>query len=898
MFHSPSLPSPQTPVKTTCPYCGVGCGVIASGDGSVRGDESHPANEGRLCSKGSALGETLGFRGRILYPEIEGKRATWDQALDHIAAKFSAAIRDHGPESVAIYASGQFLTEDYYVANKLMKGFLGTANIDTNSRLCMASSVAGHIRAFGEDIVPGCYEDIEQADLVILAGSNAAWCHPILFRRLEAAQKARGTKFIVIDPRVTASCDGAELHLPLRAGSDVALFNGLLTYLADTGNFDKEFVEKHCAGAESAIATAREMTINDIAAPTGLDQHDILKFYSLFASTPRVVTAYSQGINQSSAGTDKVNAIINCHLATGRIGKPGMGPFSLTGQPNAMGGREVGGLANQLAAHMSFSSPQHIERVARFWKADNMAQRPGLKAVELFEAVHAGKIKALWIAGTNPAVSLPRADRIREALHSCDFVVNADCHHGDTSGFAHVRLPARGWSEKDGTVTNSERRISRQRAFRPAPGEAMPDWWMFAQLGRRMGWKDAFAYEKPVQIFREHAALSSFENEGERLFDIGALATLDDGEYESMAPCQWPAPKEGRQGGRLFGGGSFATPDGRARFIATRFGSVTETPNEEKPLILNTARIRDQWHTMTRTGDVARLSAHTPEPYLDIHPEDALRAGLQDRGFTRVESAHASAIMRVRLSSEQRPGEVHAAMHWSFTNASTGPADRLVGASVDPISGQPELKASAVSISPQTMAWHGLLLHGERLLKIDSTYWCRIAVEGGYAYPLAGANPLARPGETPGDDWVLGMLGAEPAADLTVYADPMRGVFRYALFREGRLIACLFVARDSAAVPDRETMAKIFAAPLPVENRARILAGLSLDGVANTGPTICACFAIGQTTISETIERSGLKTAAEIGAALKAGTNCGSCLPEIEKLLRAGNPAAALIQAA
>ncbi len=898
MFHSPSLPSPQTPIKTTCPYCGVGCGVVASGDGSVRGDDSHPANEGRLCSKGSALGETLGMGGRILYPEIEGRRATWDQALDHTAAKFSAAIRDHGPDSVAIYASGQFLTEDYYVANKLMKGFFGAANIDTNSRLCMASSVAGHIRAFGEDIVPGSYEDIDHADLIILVGSNAAWCHPILFRRLEVAKKARGTKFIVIDPRVTASCDGAELHLPLRAGSDVALFNGLLAFLADNKHFDNVFLENHCSGMDSAVATARTFTISEIAATTGLDQHDILKFYSLFASTRRVVTAYSQGVNQSSAGTDKVNAIINCHLATGRIGKPGMGPFSLTGQPNAMGGREVGGLANQLAAHMSFASPEHIERVGRFWNATNIAQEPGLKAVDLFEALHAGKIKALWIAGTNPAVSLPRADRIRDALRACDFVVNADCHHGDTSAFAHVLLPARGWSEKDGTVTNSERRISRQRAFRPAPGEAMPDWWMLAQLGQRMGWQDAFAYEKPSQIFREHAALSAFENNGERLFDIGALAELNDNDYENMPPCQWPAPKKGHQGGRLLGDGLFPTSDGRARLVATPFRPLAEMPHGEKPLILNTGRIRDQWHTMTRTGSVARLSAHTPEPYLDINPEDAHRAGLEDGGMVRIESAHASAIMPVRLSNEQRQGEVHAAMHWSFTNSSTGPADRLVGASVDPISGQPELKASAVSISPQEMAWHGLLLHREPLSTIDSTYWCRIAIECGYAFPLAGINPLARPGETPGDEWLLAMLGAEPASDLAVYADPARGSFRYALFRDGDLIACLFVARDAGAIPERETMAKIFASPIPVENRARMLAGISLDGVTSAGPTICACFTIGQTTIIDTIERCGLKSTAEIGASLKAGTNCGSCLPELEKLLRTTAQPGALTQAA
>src|SRR5882762_10076268 len=460
-------------VRTTCPYCGVGCGVLAShgvtgqshaatlpwrgrvgspsgapgwGDGDaacaealspppgplkradlpppggggaialpgaeVKGDPAHPANAGRLCSKGSALGETLGTERRLLVPEISGRHASWDEALDLAAAKFSGAIEQHGPESVAMYVSGQFLTEDYYVANKLMKGFFGAANIDTNSRLCMASSVAGHIRAFGEDVVLGCYADIYEADLAVLVGSNAAWRHPVLYRRLMAARDARGTRIVVIDPRRTATCNDADLHLPLRLGSDVALFNGLLAHLAVSEAVDRKFIADHSGGFDAAVAAARTCapSIPAVAELTGVDPARIAEFYALFTQTARVITLYSQGVNQSSAGTDKVNAIINCHLATGRIGRPGMGPFSLTGQPNAMGGREVGGLANQLAAHMRFDSPDHVDRVRRFWNAANMATRPGLKAVQLFDAVYDGTIKALWIAGTNPAVSLPRSE--------------------------------------------------------------------------------------------------------------------------------------------------------------------------------------------------------------------------------------------------------------------------------------------------------------------------------------------------------------------------------------------------------------------------------------------------------------------------------------------------------
>lgn len=903
---------PVTKVRTTCPYCGVGCGVLVrsqeSGVGcqeggaagsfltpdsglltpEVQGDPAHPANAGRLCSKGTALGETLGIERRLLVPEIGGRRASWDEALDLAAAKFSAAIERHRPESVAMYVSGQFLTEDYYVANKLMKGFFGAANIDTNSRLCMASSVAGHVRAFGEDVVPGCYADIDQADLVVLVGSNAAWCHPVLYRRLVAARAARGTRIVVIDPRRTATCNDADLHLPLRLGSDVALFNGLLAHLATSDAVDLAFIAAHTQGFDAAMAAARTFapSTRAVAELTGLNSAWIEDFYALFTRTARVVTLYSQGVNQSSAGTDKVNAIINCHLATGRIGCPGMGPFSLTGQPNAMGGREVGGLANQLAAHMRFDSPAHVDRVRRFWNAPNMATRPGLKAVELFDAVHDGTIKALWIAGTNPAVSLPRSSRVRDALRRCPFVVVADVKHNDTTEFAHVRLPAAAWSEKDGTVTNSERCISRQRAFRPAPGEARPDWWMLTQLARRMGFAAAFDYRAPAEIFREHAALSAFENDGERTFDIGGLAALDDTAYDALEPMQWPVRHDGVPSARLFADGRFAYPDGRARFVATPFRAPCETRDNARGLMLNTGRIRDQWHTMTRTGDVPSLAQHTPEPFLDMHPDDAARAQLLDGGFARIESRHGAAIMRVRVTETQGCGEVFAAMHWSESNSSVGPADRLVGGACDPVSGQPELKATAVTVLPQPMAWHGLLLRRACVRLPSPDYWCRIAIEGGFAYALSGIEHLAADHETPDAARVLAWLGVGAASDLAVYADPARGVFRYASFVDGALEACLFIARDRASLPDRETAAMMFAEALPDHNRARVLAGVSLAGVASPGPTVCACFAVGRATIVAAIQSGKLASVAEIGTALRAGTNCGSCLPELATILR------------
>ncbi|MBT7755859.1 MAG: molybdopterin-dependent oxidoreductase, partial [Rhodospirillaceae bacterium] len=598
----------KSTVKTTCAYCGVGCGILATThtDGSVEfeGDPDHPANFGRLCSKGAALGDTLSLDDRLLQPMVDGRPSNWDGALDQVARRFADTIAAHGPDSVAFYVSGQLLNEDYYLANKLMKGFIGSANIDTNSRLCMASSVAGHKRAFGADTVPGCYEDLELADVIVLVGSNLAWCHPVLYQRIAAVRAQHGTKIAVIDPRQTATTEAADLHLPLAAGSDVALFNGLLAHLDKTGVLDHGYVDRYTSGFAAALATAQASSIDDIAANTGLTPAALQDFYDLFAGTERVITVYSQGVNQSTYGTDKVNAIINCHLATGRIGRPGMGPFSVTGQPNAMGGREVGGLANQLACHMDLENPEHHALVRTFWNAENLADRPGLKAVELFEAVRVGRIKALWIMATNPVDSLPEADTVRAALQACPFVVVSDvARHTDTTAHADVLLPAAAWGEKAGTVTNSERRISRQRAFLPKAGAVRPDWWIIQQVARRMGFADAFNFRHPAEIFAEYAELSGLDNGGKRDFDISAHEAISNEDYEGLQPFQWPMEKGSIScQTRFFADGQFFTPDRRARFIATTPAKPASAVSAEYPLVLNTGRIRDQWHTMTRTG--------------------------------------------------------------------------------------------------------------------------------------------------------------------------------------------------------------------------------------------------------------------------------------------------------
>src|SRR3982075_1615060 len=544
------------------------------------------------------------------------ERVAWTDALDHVAHRLKHIVARDGPGAVAFYLSGQLLTEDYYVANKLMKGFIGSANVDTNSRLCMASSVAGHRRAFGADTVPGCYEDLDEADLLVLVGSNAAWCHPVLFQRMLANKQQRGARMVVIDPRRTDTAGDAYLFLGLKPGTDTALFSGLLVHLADTGALDQDYIERHTSGFAEALTRARNIagSVGATALATGLTEADVAGFFQMFANTPRVVTLYSQGVNQSAQGTDKVNAIVNCHLATGRIGKPGASPFSLTGQPNAMGGREVGGLANQLAAHMGFTPPD-IDRVRRFWKAPRIATHEGLKAVQLFEAIARGEIKSLWVIGTNPAVSLPDADAARAALKKLElFVISENVRSNDTvNAGAHVLLPAQAWGEKSGTVTNSERRISRQRAFLNPPGESQPDWWIVSEIAKRLGFGAAFDFKSAADVFREHAALSAFENSGGRDFNIGALKSLSDEAFDELAPVQWPLrlgdiqPQQ-----RFFAEGDFFSIDRKARFIAPEIPALRTETTAGRPLRLNTGRIRDQWHTLTRSGAGPRLAAELP----------------------------------------------------------------------------------------------------------------------------------------------------------------------------------------------------------------------------------------------------------------------------------------------
>ncbi len=869
--------------RTACPYCGVGCGVLATPapDGlsaAIAGDPDHPANFGRLCSKGSALGETLTLDERLLHPEIHDARASWDTALDLVARTFRETIDRHGPDSVAFYGSGQLLTEDYYVANKLMKGFIGSGNMDTNSRLCMASAVAGHKRAFGSDTVPVNYADLELADLVVLVGSNFAWCHPVLHQRLMAARQTRGTRIVVIDPRATSTSADADLHLAIRPGSDVALFNGLLASLVASPAFDDAFIRAHTSGIGEALAAAGPHNLMATALETGLHPSQLMSFFQLFEQTPRTVTVFSQGVNQSASGTDKVNAILNTHLVTGRIGKPGCGPFSITGQPNAMGGREVGGLANQLAAHMDFT-PDAIDRVRRFWNAPASATQPGFKAVDLFEAVADGRVKALWIMATNPAVSMPDADRVRDAIAACPFVVVSDViATGDTVRLAHVRLPATAWGEKTGTVTNSERRISRQRSFLKPPGECRHDWDILSDVARRMGYS-GFDFASPSEVFSEHAALSAFENNGARDFDIGAWAGASETAYEAMSPFQWPAPAgDAPRPPRMFEDGRFYTPDQRARFIATHARAPVNAPDDCHDLRLTTMRVRDHWHTMTRTGKTARLSQHYAEPFMEIAPQDAARLRIEAASIVEVSSRWGSARLRALVTDRVRPGVVSAPMHWTGRFSSHGRIDVVVNPAADPVSGQPELKHTPVAVRPAGMTAYAFMVSRLEPAALDSdSYWAIARAPAGWRTEAASQTSPADLAAS-----LCTALSLDPDRAIHV-RDVCAGVERMAWFDETGLIAAL-VTGASPVEADRAWWAGLLSSPLPQDSlRRTALAGRPPTG-ENAGPLVCACKGVGVSAIEKSI-RAGACDVVAVGRATGAGVTCGSCKPEVARIL-------------
>ncbi|MFT7547149.1 MAG: assimilatory nitrate reductase catalytic subunit [Candidatus Azotimanducaceae bacterium] len=858
---------------TTCPYCGVGCGVLASVSNNelvtVVGDPAHPANHGRLCVKGSTLVATQSHETRLLHPVVDGIEADWDTAITEVAGRFQQTIEQFGPDSVAFYLSGQLLTEDYYVANKLIKGFIGSANVDTNSRLCMASAVAAHKRAFGEDVVCCDYSDLDVADLIVLVGSNAAWAHPVAYQRMVQAVESRGAEIVVIDPRVTSTCDIAELHLQIKPGSDTVLFNGLLTYLNQNSLCDLEFMATATENSAASFAAA-EISLSEVAQATGVAETLITRFYDKFGATKKTVTVFSQGINQSVSGTDNANAIINCHLATGRIGIAGAGPFSITGQPNAMGGREVGGMANQLAAHMDFQ-PEHVKLVEGFWGAPNMATAPGMKAVELFEKMAEGKIKAVWIMATNPAVSLPDTHLVKKALTLCDFVVVSETvKQTDTSVFADVLLPACGWAEKDGTVTNSERCVSRQRELIVGSGLARPDWAIITEVARAMGFESGFPYASVVEIFREHAALSGYQNSGGRLFDISHLKNITEAEYQQLQPFSWPLSH------KPFADRQFSTSTGKAQFVATTPGQIAQKTTAEYPFVLNTGRLRDQWHSMTRTGTTAKLFAHQSQPLLEINPLDAEALGVTANHLVQVKSQQGTLTVRAKLTENVQVGHLFLPIHWSDQFSSVGSVGQLFGRAVDPISGQPELKHGAVNLQLVTPhLWVNLFTQDKlpELLLRQLEYWNVSPGQfGGWEYESA----FSRATSTSIIEQLAGLYGACQTTD---YKDLMSTSQRRFAVREGRLMYALSIG---------PVLAELAGLVLPDQvdgdrTSWRTLAGVDTD--VRSSPLVCTCFEVSESTIATEI-LAGCDSLDQLGVLLKCGTNCGSCIPELNQMLK------------
>jgi ferredoxin-nitrate reductase len=712
-MHKPPLAAAGVDgAKAQCPYCGVGCGLelrppadVADPQWSVRGDRDHPSSLGQVCIKGATVGETL-HHNRLTTPQWRQSRdqpfepISWDRAFELLVAQIRSTLEQQGPQGLAIYGSGQFLSEDYYVANKLLKGALGSNNFDANSRLCMSSAVAGYARSLGSDGPPCCYDDLDFADLVLLIGTNTADCHPVLFQRLikRKRRQPEGLRLVVADPRATATADAADLHLAIRPGTDLVLLHGLGHLLWEQQALDQPFIAAHTEGYAELEALWRLWTPQRVCDLCGIAEADLRQLAQWWAEAAGVLSLWSMGVNQSREGTATVSGIINLHLATGQIGRPGAGPFSLTGQPNAMGGREVGGLAQLLPGYRFVADPQHRAEVERHWgfAPGAISAEPGLAVWEQIEAMERGELGLWWVAATNPLVSMPRLDRVRAAVGRCPFVVLTEAYAGaETAALAHLLLPAAQWSEKAGVMTNSERRVTLCPAFREPPGEARADWAIFAELGRRLGFVEQFSYGSAAEVYAELVALTAG-----RVCDLSGLSHALLAEH---GPQQWPFPAGTAPGGgvpRLYGDHHYPTPTGRAHLLADPPLGLAEPPDDTYPLVLTVGRYLGHWHTMTRTVHVARVVKQFPEALLEVHPEDAKRFGLVDGELAELSSRRGRVQARVQVSERIRSGTVFLPMHWGASQPQPCEANRLMHELADAVSKQPELKAAAVRVAP------------------------------------------------------------------------------------------------------------------------------------------------------------------------------------------------------
>ena len=953
--------------KSTCPYCGVGCGVIIESHGpqitGVRGDPSHPANFGRLCTKGSTLHLTasspITLQTRLLQPLRRAQRGdapqplSWDAALGLATEKFADIIQRHGPNAVGFYVSGQLLTEDYYVFNKLAKGLIGTNNIDSNSRLCMSSAVAGYKATLGADAPPACYDDVNHAQCLFIVGSNAAWAHPILFRRIEDARAANpGMKVIVADPRRTDTAGMADLFLPIQPGSDVMLFHGMLHLMLWEGWTDAEYIAAHTTGFDELKALVREATPERVAQTCGITVADLTTAAKWFATSKATLSLYCQGLNQSSSGTAKNAALINLHLATGQIGKPGAGPFSLTGQPNAMGGREVGGMANLLSAHRDLANPQHRAEVAALWGVADVPSQPGKTAVEMFQAAADGEIKALWIACTNPAQSMPDQATVRRALQRAEFVVVQEAFAtAETCAYADLLLPATTWGEKTGTVTNSERRISRVRTAVPAPGEARHDWAIAVQFAHQLearlrpGQPTLFPYttdhadQGAQAVWNEHR-----ESTRGRDLDITGLSwTL----LESAGPQQWPCPANLTDSGnddnsattlptrtrdigkaRLYEDGIFPTADGRARFAAHAWQPTAEQRESRYPFSLTTGRLRDQWHGMTRTGTLGRLFGHVAEPCVQLHPHDMERRKLKNGDLVHVTSKRGSIVVPVQADATLGLSQAFMAMHWGseFLSGCSSTGERLAGVNAlttsafCPTSKQPELKHAAVKVLKAELPWTLLAM---AWLPADSAQDVREALAALMAQfplfqftscvPFSNNTPLNEPGrermgvllraaahEPPPDaviERIEALIGLA-TADTLRYADQKRGQRRAArLVRHGNatMLEAIVLAGDTSAEGWLKTLLQ---EELPAQSYGRLLlvpGAKAPVAVQSRGKPVCTCLNVTDAAITAELAHchgTDADRLAQLQDKLRCGTNCGSCLPELKRMVRSTGPLA------
>ena len=969
--------------KSTCPYCGVGCGVIIESHGpqitGVRGDPTHPANFGRLCTKGSTLHLTasspITLQTRLLQPLRRAQRSDapqpllWDAALGLATEKFADIIQRHGPNAVGFYVSGQLLTEDYYVFNKLAKGLIGTNNIDSNSRLCMSSAVAGYKATLGADAPPACYDDVNHAQCLFIVGSNAAWAHPILFRRIEDARAANpGMKVIVADPRRTDTAGMADLFLPIQPGSDVMLFHGMLHLMLWEGWTDAEYIAAHTTGFDELKALVREATPERVAQVCGISVADLTTAARWFAGldgqevatgasgAPQrrkpTLSLYCQGLNQSSSGTAKNAALINLHLATGQIGKPGAGPFSLTGQPNAMGGREVGGMANLLSAHRDLANPQHRAEVAALWGVADVPSQPGKTAVEMFQAAADGEIKALWIVCTNPAQSMPDQATVRRALQRAEFVVVQEAFAtAETCAYADLLLPATTWGEKTGTVTNSERRISRVRTAVPAPGEARHDWAIAVQFAHQLearlrpGQPTLFPYttdhadQGAQAVWNEHR-----ESTRGRDLDITGLSWAL---LESAGPQQWPCPANLTDSGnddnsattlptrtrdigkaRLYEDGIFPTADGRARFAAHAWQPTAEQRESRYPFSLTTGRLRDQWHGMTRTGTLGRLFGHVAEPCVQLHPHDMERRQLKNGDLVHVTSKRGSIVVPVQADATVGLSQAFMAMHWGseFLSGCSSTGERLAGVNAlttsafCPTSKQPELKHAAVKVLKAELPWTLLAM---AWLPADSAQDVREALAALMAQfplfqftscvPFSNNTPLNEPGrermgvllraaahEPPPDaviERIEALIGLA-TADTLRYADQKRGQRRAArLVRHGNatMLEAIVLAGDTSAEGWLKTLLQ---EELPAQSYGRLLlvpGAKAPVAVQSRGKPVCTCLNVTDAAITTELAQchgTDADRLAQLQGKLRCGTNCGSCLPELKRMVRSTGPLA------